>query len=210
MGGRAKAAAKYTPELCEALCRGLVKQKRDDRTGCPGMRAACRRELNALHKELCSLASFMIKERNNTDSSVIVENQLRALDVCPHNQKGSKEYDGRRGDANGHECLDTFHEPDGTHPMHIHTDNREIARFDGEESAVSKASRITPSKLNFSTGENLGAEILYGELRQLVERDGYGDCYDDVSGGRLEESGLVHQYLIFIRQNSVLLYKLLA
>ena len=50
--------------------------------------------------------------------------------------------------------------------------------------------RRTSDKFNFSTGVNRGAEILDNEMRQLIERDGYADCYDDVSGERLEESGV--------------------
>ena len=37
VGGRARAAAEYPDGLCEAICRGLVKQKREDASGCTGM-----------------------------------------------------------------------------------------------------------------------------------------------------------------------------
>ena len=81
---------------------------------------------------------------------------------------------------------DTFHEPDGTHPMHIDANVGRQGPRVGDTAGAHRPS----NKFNFGTGLNRGAEILIDEMRQLVERDGYADCYDDVSGERLEESGV--------------------
>ena len=52
MGGRAAAAAEYTPELCEAFCRGLARQKRYDQQQMATSRRHGRSELKALIRRL--------------------------------------------------------------------------------------------------------------------------------------------------------------
>ena len=108
-------------------------------------------------------------------------------------------------------CSDIFHEQDGTHPMHRDTSiGRQKSTGHGqEENGDDKKDRVlerlfslhatnatktdieaqrTRDKFNFSTGVNQGAKILIDEMKQLIERDGYAECFDDVSGERLEES----------------------
>ena len=57
IGGRAAAAALYPPELCKAICRGLVKQRAYDNSGLAGGRQFGRKELKAMLRKLDSKAS---------------------------------------------------------------------------------------------------------------------------------------------------------
>jgi hypothetical protein len=56
MGGRAAAAAEYPPDLCHAICRGLVRQKQYDRQSYVAMPKQGRSELKALVRKLSRMA----------------------------------------------------------------------------------------------------------------------------------------------------------
>ena len=110
------------------------------------------------------------------------------------------------------ESLDEYHEPDGTHPMHIASkyemsrdaqgktiENDEYGElpvvggsaFDSRkiktDERLSNAEPRQHAHLNFTTGENIGAKVLRQELRQITAN---GQCIDDVSGEKLDEAGV--------------------
>ena len=61
MGGRAAAAAEYPPDLCHAICRGLVRQTQYDRQSYVAMPKQGKSELKALVRKLSRLAAVEAK-----------------------------------------------------------------------------------------------------------------------------------------------------
>ena len=153
VGGRGKKAAEYPDKLCRAICRGLANQKRYDASGkvCTGGMSA-------------SALQSLIASVNESDESA----------SCKHIPSGNMITPWSKPCKNNHfptHWQHTKHEPDGTCPGHIVTED------------VFGESQLGP----FSTGINVGAQVLRAEMDSLIERSGgYVEAWDDVSGAPLD------------------------
>ena len=93
-------------------------------------------------------------------------------------------------EENERERLDEYHEPDGTHPMHVVTKREMLEDAQGKTTEVEneeKPCHEESSKYshpNFTTGENVGAKILRHELKQIMKN---GRCVVDICGEELNE-----------------------
>ena len=111
------------------------------------MRAACRRELRRLQKGLVDVVSQLGEvsdtiDNNNNISNLNIHTNAKRSNQRQNPTKANEVWSGDRllnkacgrldrgaidelatthGMA-GRDCSDTFHEPDGTHPMHIDAD----------------------------------------------------------------------------------------
>ena len=100
--------------------------------------------------------------------------------------------------------IDSFLEPNGTHPSLFASGENEkhedrvhgaIHEADGtwSTSAVdgSQSARAQATEFFFHTGENTGgAELQAKHVKALITRDGRTSCVDDVSGEVLDEAGV--------------------
>ena len=77
MSKRAAAAALYSPALCEAICRGLAKQKSYDNSGLAGGQRFGRKSFKLMMKKLKPIGAD--KDLNDDDDD---DTQVRG--VLPH------------------------------------------------------------------------------------------------------------------------------
>ena len=119
VGGRAAAAAEYTPQLCRAICRGYARQRRYDSSGMVGGQGFGRGELKSLVRKLLKITGTVekVEGKHDNDRYDNNNNNNNNVDSSEHVYSHPDQKDGVAGSER--HWTDCKHEPDGTDPTHI-------------------------------------------------------------------------------------------